>query len=93
MDNIKDILRDVLKGIPEQAPQTHTRLERVWGQILDPGERRHTRISCFKQGRLIVDVDAPARIYALNMRKGRLLEKIQQEIPDVKNLYFKIGNV
>ena len=93
MDNIKDIVSGVLKNIAGRKPADHEKLERIWKNILDPHERGHTRIVSFKDGQVWAAADAPAWVYALNMKKGKLLEQLRQQLPEVKSLHFKIGKI
>ena len=93
MDNIRDIVRGVIKNIAQEKPTNHEKLERTWKEILNQQERAHTQIVQFRQGQVWIAVDSPAWVYALNMKKGKLLEQLRQQLPEIQGLHFKIGKV
>ena len=93
MDNIKQIIEKVVDHIATNKKETQIYLQEMWLDILDKPELEHTQIIGEKEGVLSVLVDSPAWLYQMNIRKKIILEKIQREIPSVKNIHFKIGKV
>jgi len=93
MDNIKDVVHRVIEQIASKTTQSPEKIERIWLNILDKEEREHTRLVGIKEGRLSVDVDSPAWLYQMNTKKKKFVERLSQEVPDIKAIYFKIGKI
>ena len=93
MDNIKDILKGVFGNIVQQRPETNEKIDRIWQNILEPHDCQHTNIIGIKGGLLSVNTDTPARLYYLKLRRKKILEQLQEEIPEINNIQFQIGKV
>ena len=93
MDNIKNILQDVVGKIAAKEPDSISKLERIWGNLLTPLERAHTRLEGVRGGTVLVRVDSPLWLYQMRVRKKILLDRLKSEQEFVKDLRFKIGNI
>ena len=93
MDNIKDIINQVIGQIAEKQPNNQSKLERIWLNVLEAKELEHTRLVGLKNGWISAYVDSPAWLYQMKIRRGKIVERLKQEIPEIKNISFKIGKV
>ena len=93
MDNIKDILKNVFGNIVQKRPQTNEKIDRVWQNVIEPHDCTHTSIIGIKDGLLSINTDTPARLYYLKLRRKKILEQLQEEIPEIQNIQFQIGKV
>lgn len=94
MDSIKDIIpRVVEKMVRSRNRQAGGpgALEQVWQDILEKQELRHTMLGGQRDGNLLVFVDSPARAYHLRMGKARILKQLQEKIPEIKDIIFKVS--
>jgi hypothetical protein len=44
MDDIKNILKDVIGNIANKQPDVHNKIERIWSNLLNEKELKHTKI-------------------------------------------------
>ena len=93
MDNIKDIIKNVIGQMGENKLSRHEKIDRIWLNVLNELELKHTKLVGLKNGWLSVYVDSPAWLYQMKIKKNKILERIQEEIPDVININFKIGKI
>ena len=93
MDNISDIVKDVIRSIHIPSEKTKEKLDQVWIRVLEKIERDHTKLIGLKENCLLVYVDSSACLYQMKMRKNEILNKIQNEFKDIKDIHFKIGKV
>ena len=93
MDNIKNILEGVIKDLSKSAPKTIETAEKFWFNLLEEKERKHTFFLGEKNNNIFINVDSPTWFYHMRTRKNTLLQKIQAELPHIKNLIFKVGKV
>jgi predicted nucleic acid-binding Zn ribbon protein len=93
MDVIKDVIHDVIGNIAEKNPAKHKKIDRIWLNVLEEAERKHTNFQGIKEGNISVLVDSPAWLYEMRIKKFKILQRLQEELPDIKNIYFKIGKL
>jgi hypothetical protein len=93
MDEIKNIIPRVIQNISGKRAGQHIKLHHVWEALLPEKERSHAALGGFKDNRLTVHVDSPAWLFAMNLKKKKLLEAIQKEVPELTNIHFKIGKM
>ncbi len=89
MDNIKDLIPNVIGELAKRRPQEMD-VASLWQRI---SGGKGSRILEIKNDSLIVVVDSSARKMHLYRKKDELLEEIQNKIPTVKSIYFKVGSV
>lgn len=93
MDNIEDIVKNVVQKISQRVPQESEKIERIWLNCLEKSESDHTRLEGIKKNKISVIVDSPAWLFHMNTRRGKILKRIQEEIPDIRGIYFRIGKI
>jgi len=93
MDNIKEIIHQVISQIADKKPDEVNKIDRVWQNILDKEDLKHTKLVGERQGKLSVVVDSPAWLYQMNLNKSKILKRIKDEIPNIKYISFRIGKV
>ena len=94
MDSIKDIIPRVVEQMARSRGQ-HAggpgSLEQVWQSVLGEQELKHVALRGQRDGNVLVTVDSPARLYHLRMRKAKILKQLQEKIPEIKDIVFKVG--
>lgn len=93
MDNIKDIVDTVIGNMAQQKPDIHNKIERIWANLLNEKELKHTRILGVKENGLLVLVDSPAWLYQMRIRQTRILVQLKEELPQIKYIRFKMGKI
>ena len=93
MDNIKDIIGQVIGKISAKEINTDESLHRAWANILEKEELKHTMLLGIKDKKVSIVVDSPAWLYQMRLKKGKLVEKLKDIIPDIENIIFKIGKI
>lgn len=70
-------------------------LRQVLKACLTQEERKHAQPWDLKEGILVLCVDSPAQMYALNLKKEELLRKIKDGVGGelVKSIRLKIGSI
>lgn len=92
MEEIKDIVSKVVAGIQGNRPvDKYEQISKAWSKVLKQQKLTQAKISGLKEETLVVNLDSPARLYQFNLKKKKILEAINQEIPEIKKIYFKIG--
>lgn len=93
MESIKDILPQVFEQLTERIPQTQTKIQRIWQNVIDAKMAQHSVLLDFTDGILTVAVDSSSWLYQMNLNKRKILTQLQDEIPQMQNIQFKIGKV
>ena len=91
MENIKDIVHQVVKNISEQRPQGQNDLQAIWEQVAGGKTAKATRIVGIKEGKMLVVTDSSTRLFDLVLHKKALLTAMQEKMPEIKDMSFKIG--
>ena len=93
MDEIKNIVNKVFESISPDKQHEQEKIQQVWRAILNDKEQKHAKISGLKNGKLYINVDASAWLYEFNLRKKIILQRMQKDAPEIKDIFFKIGKV
>lgn len=93
MDNIKNIVNTVIGNIAERKPDKHDKVGRIWENLLNDKELKHTKIIGIKEEGLLVCVDSPAWMYQMKIRQTKILKQLKEEIPHIKYIRFKMGKI
>ena len=93
MDNIKDIVKKVVGDLVLQKPKEQALIQDRWGRIVDKKALGHTRLAGFKDGVLSVYVDSPVWLYEMNLKKTKIKEQLKQDVPELKDVYFRVGKI
>ena len=92
-DLIKDILPQVIEKLSSGNPEWQNELNRAWQAAMDSKALKHCRLAGFRKGRLLVNVDSPAWLFQLSLKKPGLLRRLQKGFPDLAAISFKIGKI
>ena len=93
MDNIKDLIRRVVKDLADHKTTRSHALEEILQKVFDKNEKKHIKLVGLKDGKASFSVDSPAWLYQMQTRKNKILEKIKSELPEINSIYFRIGNI
>ncbi|MBU0468649.1 MAG: DUF721 domain-containing protein [Candidatus Omnitrophica bacterium] len=93
MDNIKDVVNQVIEKISIKQPFDQGKIDRIWRNVLNEQELQHTSLEGVNDGMLSVKVDSPAWLYQMKIKKNRILERLKEELPDIKSVVFRIGKI
>lgn len=90
---IAKTLQAVFEGL--SAPKKDARQEvcAALVSLLDEEEKKHIKPWNLESGVLTLHIDSPARMYALNLKKNRLLQQLRERIKPqaVKEIRLRIG--
>ena len=93
MDEIKDIVQQVIGKLAQEKQSDSEKIQLVWNEILKNEGVEHTKISGWKERKLIVSVESSAWLYQFQLKKKKILLQLQKAFPEIENIYFKIGTV
>ena len=93
MDNIGNIVREVIDKMAQKRSVGEEGVERIWQNVLNKDEIKHTRLIGFNKGVLAVAVDSPTMLYALKIKKNKILNFLKEHTTDIQEIYFKVGKV
>ena len=95
MEQIKSIVKDVLKDILDKREQCPGGcVESIWSQSATKKISRHTKYKFFKNGKLYINVENSAWLYELNSKKAAMLKKLKKISKNkIIDLRFKIGDI
>ncbi len=93
MEQIKDIIPQVINHIAQKKPEVQNKIQRLWQGISNGKAAKHTSVVNLQKGTLTVHVDSPAWLFQMNLQKRKILEHLKEEIPELTQIYFKIGKV
>ncbi len=88
--NIKDVIPSVIGELAKKRPQ-EIDIASLWQRISGGG--KGSRVHEIKAGALTVVVDSSVRKMHLFRKRQELLEEIQNKVPSIKTIYFKVGSV
>ncbi len=90
MNTIKDVIPSVIGELAKKRPQEMD-IAYLWQRI--SGSVKGSRVAEMKNGTLTVLVDSSARKMVLFRKRQELLEELQNKVPTIKTIYFKVGSV
>ena len=93
MDNIKDVIYRVIEQLSKKNVDPHAKIEKIFEDVLSPRELKHVRLGEIRNHELIIYVDSSAWLYEMNTKRSRILQRFKEEIPELKEIHFKIGKV
>lgn len=91
MDNINDVVNDVIKKLSIKKPDKHNKIERILDNCLTEVERKHIEIQNLKDCTVFVNVTSPIILFQLKTKKYKILKRLQEDLPEIRNIVFKIG--
>jgi hypothetical protein len=93
VQRIQDIIPGVIKTMSSGQGESKKDIGDVWYDIVGEDGKKHTRVSGVKDGILKIDVDSPAWLYQMNMKRKNIMDQLIKEKMEIKKIIFKIGNV
>ena len=93
MDEIKNIITKVVGDLAQKNPEKHNKIDRIWKNLLNKQELKHTKLTGIHQGTLTVVVDSPAWLYQMKIRQNKIVKQMKEEVPGVQHIRFKIGKI
>ena len=91
MDNIEDILNTVIGKLSLKQPDKHNKIERILFNSLTEAERKHIEINKLENNILYVNVTSPVLLFQLKIKRNKILQRLQEEISEIRNIIFRIG--
>ena len=88
--NIKEVIPSVIGELAKKRPQ-EINIASLWQRISGGG--KGSRVQEIKGSCLTVVVDSSVRKMHLFRKRQELLEEIQNKVPTIKTIYFKVGSV
>ncbi len=92
MDSIRDIIPQVIENLSLKKPNTERNIHEIW-KIAAGNQAEHCMVKDFQNGMLRVHIDSSARMFELSTRKNEIIKNLQREIPELKDIIFKIGKI
>ncbi len=96
-EQIAKTLEAVFKELSASKKDTQQMVYNELMAQLDEKERRHIRPGSLHRGVLTLYIDSPAWMYSLNLKKARLLKRLQETVDKTNQVAAKldesIGNV
>lgn len=92
-----EIIKDTIQGLMQEWAQ---KIQATKGadpqdllkKVLTKNELAHIKCSYFKKGVLGLRVASSAVYYKLNLKKAQLLEKLNQEGAQIKDISLRMGD-
>lgn len=94
MEPIKETINNLMRdwGEKKNNPCTNNP-ENLFKKILTKRQLRHIKFNYFRKGRLGLLVDSSAWLYQLSLKKDDLLIEGQKNLSNLKEIYFRLGEV
>ena len=93
---IKEVFERKIEGRKiEERMQRGREIEGLWKKTVDKKAARHSRAVSLHQERLLVNVDNPAWVYELSLKKKPLLNKLNKSSRKYKisEIQFRLGKL
>jgi len=95
--SIKDVLSSVILNMSGEKREKIGRIKEAWKEAVDKKALVHTQPAAFKAKRLVVNIDASAWMYELNLQKQQIKTKLNEELKKdnitINEIIFRIGEV
>ena len=75
------------------AQQSNKRLQDLWDSIVGMDIANNTMVGSIRRGQLEVIVANSSMLQSLSFKKQDILQKIQTDITEIKNLRFRTGRI
>ncbi len=93
-EKLGDLIKPMLKQLKVIGRRVGRDLHEAWLEVAGPDLSRRTRLSSFRSGQVVVDVDSAALLHELqNFRRGDLLARLRERLPrpHISELRFRLG--
>ena len=90
---ISKTIEAVLWGLSSAKKEARYIVYEMLLEALDEKEKKHAQPLCLEKKILTLNVDSPAWMYSLNLKKARLLKTLQEKVGSdvIKEIRLKIG--
>ena len=88
-----ELLCDIVTKRGIAAQQSNKRLQNLWDSTVGIDIANNTMVGSIKRGQLEVIVANSSMLQSLSFKKQDILQKIQTQMTDIKNLRFRIGRI
>lgn len=94
-EDIKGILSKVLGKIEKQGPGKKEKILSAWQASVGERAASHSRPVGIRRKVMTVEIDSSTWLYALNLKKKRILRDIKRELGEgnIENIRFRMGDV
>ena len=94
-EDIKDILRKIVKKIEEQGLGKKEKISQAWEKAAGERAILHSRPVSLTRKILTVEVDSSTWLYSLSLKKRFILKDIKKELERYKidDIRFRMGNI
>lgn len=95
MEQIKSIIGSVLEDIQKKRElYPKEGIEEVWLHCVRKNTAKHTKAHFLKKGTLFVNVENPAWLFELNIKKEEIIERLQKLSKNkIKDVRFRVGDI
>jgi len=94
MELLKKTLDEVMQGLNVKKNAVSEAGPQQWlKKALTKKELQHIKVKYFSKGVLGLSVDSSAWLYILSLKKVELLETLQKESKELKNISLRIGEL
>lgn len=94
MDRLKDAVENVIRQLSEGKSQGLDAQPQEWlKKALTKRELGHIKFHYFRNGVLGLRVDSSVWKYNFSLHRDKLLLKIHQHAPQVRDLRFSVGDI
>jgi hypothetical protein len=90
MESIRDIIPQVIGNLSGKKPNCVRNIHDIWKMVAKDGAM-HSTVLDFSKGLLRINVDSSAWLYQLNLQKAAFLKDLKVELPDIKDIIYKVG--
>lgn len=92
MEAIKNTVDDLMREWEERKNKSlRDSPEALLKKILTKRELQHIKFNYFRKGILGINVDSSGWMYCLSLKKDVLLAGLQKDLPELKEIYFRLG--
>lgn len=93
MEHIKNTIEELISSLQKQRENfTIEKLEEIFSKTFTEKELPHIKYAYFSKGILGIRVDSSNWMYHFNIQKKRLLTRLEQDVKDIKDIKFYIGD-
>jgi len=94
-EDIKGILRKIVKKIEEQGPGKKEKISQAWQKAAGEKAILHSRPVSLTRKVLTVEVDSSTWLYSLSLKKRSILKNIKKDLEQYKieDIRLKMGDI
>jgi len=94
MEQIKDVIEEMIRSLTTKKAGDKDADPGEWlKKALTKKELGHIKFNYFRKGILGVYVDSSVWMYSLSLKKEKLLSKLQEYNPGIRESHLSIGDV